>query len=130
MTNGFNIPENIRYEMTWEVKEQHVAKGVGLDVEVLSTPHLVYFIEITAHETIKKYIPKTHTTVGVRICIDHLKATPKGDYIKTIATLTSVEGKRLIFKVEAYDSDGLVAKGEHIRYIVNKEKFKNKILKT
>ncbi len=130
MTNEFNIPENIRYEMTSEVKEQHVAKGVGLDVEVLSTPHLVYFIEITAHETIKKYIPETHTTVGVRICIDHLKATPKGDHIKTIATLTSVEGKRLIFKVEAYDSDGLVAKGEHIRYIVDKEKFKNKILKT
>ncbi len=129
MTNEFNIPENIRYEMKSEVKEEHVAKGVDLDVEVLSTPHLVYFMEITAFECVKNYLPETHTTVGIRICIDHLKATHKGDYIKTVATLASVEGKKLIFRVEAYDSEGLAARGEHIRYIVNKEKFKSKVLK-
>ncbi len=129
MKNEFNIPKNIVYEMKTIIREEHVAKGIGLDVEVLSTPYVISFMEVAAYEAVKRYLPETHTTVGARICVDHVKPSLKGDTIRIVAKLVSVKGKKLEFKVKAYDSNGLIAKGEHIRYIVDKEKFKSKVLK-
>ena len=43
--------------------------------------------------------------------------------------LDKAEGKKLIFKVAAYDDMGKIGEGIHIRYIVNSEEFLKKIIR-
>ncbi len=122
------IPENAEYEYEVEVKEELTAKQVGLSVLVFSTPCLVQAMEIAALRCVAPYLPETHTTVGTGVCIKHLKATPLGDKVKVKAKLIKVNGPKLEFEVEAWDSQGKVGEGKHYRYIVEKRKFEEKIM--
>ncbi len=122
-----NIPLDIEYEYEIEVTEELTARQIGLEVLVFSTPSLVQTLEIAALKCVQPYLPETHTTVGTGICIKHLKATPIGDRIKARAKLIRVNGPKLEFEVEAWDSQGKVGEGKHYRYIVDKKEFENRI---
>ncbi len=121
------IPENVEYEYEIEVTEELTARQIGLNVLVFSTPSLVQTLEIAALRCVADYLDDAHTTVGTGICIKHMKATPIGDHVKARAKLIKVEGPKLEFEVEAWDSKGKIAEGKHYRYVVNKEKFEAKI---
>jgi len=121
------IPENLEYEHHVKVTEEYVAKGIGLDVKIFSTPSLVLCMEIAAYKAMEKYIPEDYTTVGTGICIKHLKATPIGDTVRCRARLIKQDGKKLEFEVSAFDSQGKVGEGKHYRYIVNKKEFEERI---
>ncbi|RLG49674.1 MAG: thioesterase, partial [Thermoproteota archaeon] len=41
--------------------------------------------------------------------------------------LTAVEGRKLIFKVEAFWKGNKIGEGKHERYIVNLERFLDKV---
>jgi len=98
------FPENVEYEHVVKVEDSNVAKGIGLGVEVFSTPSLVLCMEQAAHRAVLPYLSQDETTVGGGICIRHLKATPKGMEVHCKARLVSVDGKKLEFQVEAWDS--------------------------
>ncbi len=121
------LPGNVRYEYRLVVTEEYVAKGIGLNVKVFSTPSLVLCMETAALKAVERYLPDTHTTVGTGICIKHMKATLLGDTVVCKATLLKQDGNKLEFFVEAYDSQGKVGEGKHYRYIVDKKKFEEKL---
>jgi fluoroacetyl-CoA thioesterase len=125
---SMNIPENAEYEYEVEVKEELTARQIGLDVLVFSTPCLVQAMEIAALRCVEPYLPDTHTTVGTGVCIKHLKATPLGDKVRVKAKLMKVDGPKLEFEVEAWDSQGKVGEGKHYRYIVEKKKFEERVM--
>jgi predicted thioesterase len=62
-------------------------------------------------------------TVGTRLSIEHLKATPVGMRVRVEARVTSVEGRRIAFQVEAHDQVELVARGAHERYVIDLARF-------
>ena len=121
------IPQSSSYEYEVEVTEEYAARGIGLSVQVLSTPSLVLFMEIASHKAIEKYLPEGYTTVGGGICMKHLKPTPVGDRVKVISTLIRKEGEKLDFRVVAYDSSGKIGEGEHRRYVVSIKDFESRI---
>jgi len=49
--------------------------------------------------------------------------------VRAEALLEKAEGKKLFFKIEAYDDLGKIGEGIHIRYIVNSEEFIKKIVR-
>ena len=53
-------------------------------------------------------------------------SSPVGMKVTCDSELTAIEGRKLVFKVEAYDSKGLIGKGIHERFIVENEKFQEK----
>lgn len=122
-----SIEVGAEYEHTVKVTEENVAKGIGLKVLVFSTPSLVLCMEQAAHRAVLPYLSEEDTTVGGGICIKHLKATPIGMEVRCRAKLVKVEGRRLEFRVEAWDSQGKVGEGTHTRFVVNKEKFESKV---
>ncbi len=117
----------MEYEKKFTVTEEMVAKGIGLDVKVLSTPSLVLSMEITCHEAVADELSPEETTVGTGICIKHLKPTKVGEEFVVRAKLEERNGRKLKFHVEAYDSGGKIGEGEHYRFIVDKEQFAAKI---
>ena len=50
-----------------------------------------------------------------------------GEEVAATAVLTAVEGRKLTFAVEAYDAAGIIGKGTHIRFVVDKERFMAKL---
>ena len=67
------------------------------------------------------------TTVGSMISTTHLKPSKVGNMVSAVAELTAIEGRKLTFKIEAYDGETLIGEGEHVRFVVNREKFLSKL---
>lgn len=99
-----------------------IALGSG-DMPVLATPAMVALMENAAMLAVQPMLPEGATTVGGHINVSHLKPSDMGQTITAKAVLTQVEGKKLTFHVSAYQGDTLIGKGEHLRFIVNREKF-------
>jgi len=96
--------------------------------EVFATGFMVGLLEWTCIKAINPHLdwPKEQT-VGTHIDISHVAATPPGLEVTAKVKLTEVDGRRLLFEVEAHDGVDLISKGKHERFIINKEKFDAKM---
>ncbi|HBH35754.1 MAG TPA: thioesterase [Gammaproteobacteria bacterium] len=92
--------------------------------EVFATGYLVGLLEWSCIKAINPHIDwPQEQTVGIRINVTHEAATPPGLEITALVELIKVEGRKLVFSVEAHDGVDLISTGEHERFIINKEKF-------
>jgi fluoroacetyl-CoA thioesterase len=96
---------------------------------VFATGFLVGFLEWACIKAINPHIDwPQEQTVGTHIDVSHEAATPPGLEITATVELIAVEGKKLIFSVEAHDGIDVISKGRHERFVINKEKFDAKVL--
>ena len=103
------------------VKSEHAAKHVGSgEVEALSTPAMIAFMEITAMQCVQPNLQEGDITVVTRVDIRHLSPVPIGENLKVTAELLEVDKRRLIFNVKAEWRNEIVGTGKHERFIVNK----------
>jgi fluoroacetyl-CoA thioesterase len=100
--------------------------GSGL-VPVFSTPALVGLMESAAVAALAGHLPAGQTTVGARIDVHHLAATPVGMQVRARAELTAVEGRKLVFKIQAWDDVELIGEAAHERYVVDEARFLSRI---
>ncbi|MFI3317186.1 MAG: thioesterase family protein [Rikenellaceae bacterium] len=103
-----------------------IALGSG-DLEVFATPAMIALMENAAMMAVSSELEEGSTTVGTSMSSSHIKASGVGAQITATATVTGVEGRKIIFKVEASDQDGVIGEGEHTRFVVDKTKFMQKI---
>ena len=95
-------------------------------LEVFATPAMIAGMESLCLHTAEPYLDPGTTTVGTRLEISHLSPTPEGAPVRYECTLTSVEGRKLVFSVAAYDHCGLIGEGLHERFIIDMKKFQDK----
>jgi len=112
----------LREEKTVQPADSARAFGSGL-VDVFATPAMIALMEHTSLTLVTPFLGKGQNTVGTHVDVKHLKATPLGQKVWCEATLSEVEGRRLVFKVEAFDEKGLIGTGTHSRYIIDEERF-------
>lgn len=111
-------------EKDYTVEIKHSAKEVGSgDLEVLSTPSLIAFMENTAKAEVAHLLEANETTVGIAIQMQHIKATAIGKKVRIHATLLEQNKNIFIFEIEAYEEDRLIGTSTHKRAIVDTEKF-------
>lgn len=96
------------------------------DVPVLATPRVVALCEQATVKAIHQRLDPGHTSVGMRVQLDHLAPTAVGHRVRATATLERVEGRRLTFSVSVTDERGLVAAGKVTRVVVETERFLDK----
>jgi len=96
--------------------------------EVFATGYMVGFLEWACIKCVNPHLdwPKEQT-VGTYIDVSHQAATPPGLEVTASVELIAVDGRRLVFQVEAHDGVDIISKGRHERFIINKEKFDAKI---
>ncbi|MBG7601876.1 MAG: thioesterase family protein [Gammaproteobacteria bacterium] len=96
--------------------------------EVFATGYLVGLLEWSCIKAINPHIDwPQEQTLGTRINVSHEAATPPGLEITASVELIEVEGRKLVFSVEAHDGVDLISRGEHERFIINKEMFDDKM---
>jgi fluoroacetyl-CoA thioesterase len=108
-------------------KEDLASRLGGVALDVLSTPRLIQLMEAAAIEAIKECVPDQQVSLGTRVNIRHLSATPLGMKVTAHALLKSVEKNRLLFIVDAYDQKEKVAEGELERILVPLARFLQRI---
>lgn len=96
------------------------------DVPVLATPRLIALCEEASVQATSGQVPEGHTTVAMRVQLDHLAPTGVGCRVTAESRLEKVEGRRLTFSVSASDERGLVAAGKVTRVVVDVDKFMDK----
>ena len=96
--------------------------------EVFATGFLVGFLEWACIQAANPHLDwPAEQTVGTHIDVSHVAATPAGFDVTAKVKLIEVQGRRLLFEVEAHDGVELISKGQHERFIINKDKFDAKI---
>lgn len=110
------------------VEEHHLACNVGSgDLRVLATPMMMALMENAAMLCVASSIEAVNSTVGGQIESSHIRPTGLGHSVEATAELTAIEGRKLTFRVFANDEKGLIGEGTHIRYVVDKERFMQKV---
>lgn len=103
--------------------EQNLDRLVAMP-EVFATGFLVGLLEWACIKAINPHLDwPNEQTVGTHIDVSHEAATPPGLEAAATVELIAVEGKKLIFAVEAHDGIDVVSRGRHERFVINKDKF-------
>ncbi len=106
------------------VTPENTAEKLGSgDCPVFATPAMVALMEAAASRSVAPYLGEGETTVGISLNIRHSAATALGRAVRAESELIAADGRKLVFKVTAYDQAGVIGEGEHARAIVNREKF-------
>ena len=100
--------------------------GSGL-VDVFATPMLVALVEQTCYESVLPHLDEGQGTVGTLVNVSHLSATPIGKRVWCDSELVVVDRRRLVFSVKAYDEAGLIGEGSHERFVIDIDKFMQKL---
>jgi predicted thioesterase len=118
-----------------EIGEQHFSTDARHAVEfagdgmpaVVSTPHLVGFLERTARLTLAPHLEADERSVGVEIDIKHLAPTPVGQTVHCTARVIAVEGRKVTFQIEARDDHEVIVRGLHKRAVIRMESFRRRV---
>ena len=119
----FKIPKSKTVPFLYPESEEFLAMP-----EVFATGFLVGFLEWACIRAINPHLDWPHEqTLGTHINVSHEAATPVGLEVTATVELIAVEGRRLIFNVEAQDGKDLISKGQHERFIINRQKFDERL---
>jgi len=119
-----NIKAGIKGEASAMVTDANTAIAYGSGgVSVFATPAMIGLMEKAALSSVDSLLDEGMTTVGTRIDVQHMAATPVGMNVTAYSDLVLVDGRRLVFNVEARDDVEVVGRGTHERFIVPQQKF-------
>lgn len=120
--------KGLEKELEYIVTKNDTAKTVGSGtLEVLATPRLVALVENVAMSLVEDNLEDGKTSVGTKIDVSHIAATPVGMKVKIVAKVVNVDGRRIKFCVSAYDEKEKILEGTHERCIITVEKFLERV---
>ena len=122
------LKPGLKAEKTETVTDKFSASSWGSGgLDVLATPAMIAFMELAALSAVDPLLPEGWSTVGTELNVRHLSATPMGMKVFITAELLSIDGRALVFRVEASDEAGKIGEGTHGRFIVENRRFLSKL---
>jgi fluoroacetyl-CoA thioesterase len=123
-----NIPVGTKGEQKLLVTSEVAISFLGLEgARVLSTPHMIGFMERTCRDTVFPLLDPGHDTVGTHVNVAHLAAAPIGMTVTFSAEVLTATDRRIQFRVEAWDEKEKVGEGTHERAIIDVTRFATKL---
>jgi len=128
MALPLDLPAGLTGTAELVVGDQHTAPKVGSGrIRVLATPVMINLIEAAALAAVEQSLPERHQSLGTRLDVTHVAATPVGMHVRATAEVVRVEGRTVHFKVRAEDERELIGQGTHERVVVNVERFEARV---
>lgn len=122
------LEANLSHTSTITVTKNLTARAMGSgDMEVFATPAMAALMENAAMRAVAEHLPEGSTTVGGQISTSHIRPTAVGHEVSATATLTEINGKKLLFSIRAEADGEIIGEGTHLRFIVDRERFLSKL---
>jgi fluoroacetyl-CoA thioesterase len=122
------IVAGMRGSAALTVGDEHTAPSIGSGkVRVLATPVMINLIEAAALAAVEHLLPAGYQSLGTRLDVRHIAATPVGMRVTATAQLIKVDARVMSFRVEARDEGDLIGDGTHERVVVNVAKFDERV---
>jgi predicted thioesterase len=119
-----NIPIGTKGESHLLVTSEVAISFMGTEgARVLSTPHMIGYMERCCRDTVLPLLDAGHDTVGTHVNVWHLAAAPIGMSVTFTAEVVAVDGRRVEFRVAALGEKEKIGEGTHQRAIINVAKF-------
>ena len=96
-------------------------------VDVFATPALVALFERAAINALTEHLAAGESSVGNIVNVTHRAPTPLGDTVRAVARVRAVEGPQVWFDLEAHDGSEAIGDGEHLRVVIDEERFKRRV---
>jgi predicted thioesterase len=123
-----NIPIGTSGEEKLLVSSEVAINFLGTEgARVLSTPHMIGYMERTCRNIVLPLLDPGYDTVGTHVNVAHLAAAAMGTTVTFRAEVTKVTDKRVEFRVEAWDEAEKIGEGTHERAIINVAKFATRV---
>jgi len=125
---GYVMEIGNKLELCYQVQASDLAKELSFDPQddfpaVYATSRMIALMELAAARLMKPLLSQDELSVGVKVNVTHLAATPNNTEVKAVATYTGIESKLHAFEVELYDQGGLAGSGTHTRAIVKTDRL-------
>ena len=114
------------FPITPENSAIHLGSGSS---RVLATPWMIAFMERVSHRLLTCCLPEGYSSVGTHLDVRHLAPTPVGATIRVKAEVLSVDGNRIYFNIEAWDSLEKIGEGTHERVVIDEARFLRRVEK-
>ena len=119
-----NIQLGLTGEKTTTVGDTLLTTHLGSgSIEVYATPAMIALMESAAVAAIDSLLPDAQASVGIVLNVKHLAATPPGQQVRARAEVIGVDGRKVTFKVQAWDEHELIGEGTHTRYVIDVARF-------
>ena len=130
-----SLTPGIEYRFSFTITESKLVPALYPEADefqgmpkVFATGYMVGLIEWTCIQAVTPHLNwPEEQTVGTHVDLSHLAATPAGMSVTVSVKLVEVDGRRLVFDVEARDNMDVITRGRHERFVINKEKFDGRI---
>ncbi len=110
------------------VGPEHTAPFIGSGrIAVLATPVMINLIEAAALNAVENLLPAGHQSLGIRLDVSHVAATPVGLQVTATAEVLRVDGRTITFRVEARDEVEPIGGGTHQRVVVSVARFDERV---
>ncbi|HUK16128.1 MAG TPA: thioesterase family protein [Bryobacteraceae bacterium] len=122
------IPVGTKGESQLLVTSENAINFLGMEgARVLSTPRMIGQMEWTCRQAVQPLLDAGHDTVGTHVNVAHLAAAPLGMTVRFTAEVIAVDGRRISFRVEAWDEKEKIGEGTHERTVINVAKFATRL---
>jgi predicted thioesterase len=117
-----DLPIGASSEMTIKTTPE---MGVAhLPVPMYSTPAMVAHFEGLCLQLLQKHLDAGETSVGYRVDIKHMAPTPIGMDVTVKGKVKEVDGRKVVFEVEASNQSGAkIGEGIHERRVIDMSRF-------
>jgi predicted thioesterase len=123
-----DIPVGTKGESRVLVTSENAISFLGVEgARVLSTPHMIGYMERTCRDTVLPLLEPGHDTVGTQVNVRHLAAAPLGMSVRFTAEVIGVDGRKIDFRVDAWDEKEKIGEGTHERTVINVAKFATRL---
>jgi len=114
--------------VTTTVTDKNTANAVGSgSLDVFATPMMIALMEQAACKCIADSLEPEQSSVGTQINVAHTAASPLGAVVNATAEIVSVDGRKISFTVTAHDGVNEIGNGVHERFVIDAERFMNKL---
>ena len=132
-----SLKSGLTFEYTYEVPPDKTVPHLFPDIpegkvmpEVFATGYMVGLFEFACIHAINPHLDwPREQTVGIHVNVSHTAATPPGLTITVKGTLEKVEGRKLVFSLQADDGVDPISSGTHERFVIDAEKFNAQVAK-
>ena len=120
-----NVNDTYKVEITVTGSDTAIVHKSG-GLPVYATPAMVALMENAAFSLLKN---DGKDSVGTQMNVNHNRACLVGAQVYATATITEINGNWVKFNVAAFDEKGEIGNGTHTRYVIDPQKFMDKLNK-